>query len=56
MGEAQAVTNGAVVLLTSLISTLQEDAGFQFIKVIEPVQYGLHERICASLYKTSISQ
>ena len=38
MGEAQAVTNGAVVLLTSLISTLQEDAGFHFIKVIKPVQ------------------
>ena len=33
MGEGQEVENGPVVLLTALINTLQEDAGFHFIKV-----------------------
>ena len=33
MGEGQEVENGPVVLLTTLINTLQEDAGFHFIKV-----------------------
>lgn len=38
MGERKEAENGAVVLLTCLISTLQEDAGFHFVKVTKLVQ------------------
>ena len=36
MGEGQESENGPVDLLNALIITLQEDAGFHFIKVEEP--------------------
>ena len=50
MVEEKEAENGPVILLTALINTLQEDAGFHFIKVKEPAIGSVCTYVCMWLY------